>query len=299
MKKTAKIIIFVFGVLSLTACSWFDDDAIKPVPLMNFTQTLAVHKIWVNGNSTGSANQYLELTPAIAGDRAYTVSYLGKVRAVDVNNGSTIWKVKTNVHLTSGISFDDGLLFVSDSHGQILALSQVDGSIKWRKNIASEVLTKPVVAQGKVIIKSEDQLIALDEKSGAKIWNHRHDEPSLVLRGSSTPKVIGDIVVCGFANGNLVAFDIDAGRPIWQQALADQTGSSIIERMIDVDADMAVFDNVIYASSYQGNIVAVNLQGQVLWKRALSSYTGVIATMTNVYVSDAGNDRIQVLEIKY
>ena len=287
MKKIFKIVLGSLMIFNLAACSWFGDDAVKPAPLVNFTQTLHAHKEWSNNNSTGTAKQYLKMTPAMSNGKIYTVSYLGKVRAINKLTGRTIWKTSLGTHLTSGVAVDNDMLFLCGSRGQILALSQQNGAIKWRTNFNNEILAVPVAASGKIKIKTEGQLIALDQQNGLKLWSYEQEQPSLVLRGSNTPKIVGDMVITGFANGNIAALDINTGRLIWQSALAESTGSSMIERMIDVDADMAVIGNVVYASSYQGNIAAVSLKGQLLWKRALSSYTGVAADVAKVYVSDS------------
>jgi outer membrane protein assembly factor BamB len=107
------------------------------------------------------------------------------------------------------------------------------------------------------------------------------------LHGSSSPVISGSKVYCGFASGKLIAFDIESGQQHWEATIAIPTGRSELERMVDIDGDPVVQAGMVYVATYQGQLAAVDERtGGVVWRRKLSSYAGLGADYTNLYVSD-------------
>ena len=62
------------------------------------------------------------------------------------------------------------------------------------------------------------------------------------------------------------------------------TGRSDLDRLADIDGDLAVVGQDVYASGYQGRVASFAAEsGQILWDRELSSYEGVTADWNNIY----------------
>ena len=73
--------------------------------------------------------------------------------------------------------------------------------------------------------------------------------------------------------------------------MAHPRGRSEIERLIDVDAPPLVAGNTLFAASFQGRMVAINIEnGRVRWSRELSTYSGMVADDRNVYVTNTAGD---------
>ncbi|MES9843892.1 MAG: PQQ-binding-like beta-propeller repeat protein, partial [Candidatus Sedimenticola sp. 6PFRAG5] len=99
--------------------------------------------------------------------------------------------------------------------------------------------------------------------------------------------ISGNAAICGFANGKLVSVELETGNPIWEVSVTAPRGRSELERMVDIDGDPLVVDGVIYVATYQGDMAAVSQDtGVVLWRRKLSSYTGLSVDYRQLYVSD-------------
>ncbi len=57
--------------------------------------------------------------------------------------------------------------------------------------------------------------------------------------------------------------------------------------MVDIDADPIIKDKAVYAVTYQGQIAALKLfNGEVIWRRDMSSHAGLGVGPDNVYVTD-------------
>jgi outer membrane protein assembly factor BamB len=287
----AKTVIRFFplflSIIILAGCSYFEDDNIKPSPLTKFSPTAQLKVFWSANIGGGNGEKYLKLTPAVVNNIIYVASNDGYVTAINCATGKHIWRVKKQMALTSGVAAYDNMLFIGTGTGEVLALKQSDGSLLWSAPVSTEVLATPAVNHGTVVVKCADgKLFALGVKSGAKFWEYESEESSLILRGSSAPKIVNAMVVSGFASGRVVALDLASGKVLWQEQIAKSQGRSVIERLNDINADPLILDGVIYTAAYQGNVTALTLEGKFLWQQEFSAYTDLAFDDVNIYATN-------------
>ncbi len=283
--------------LSLGGCSMFggQDNTAPPAPLVEFSPTLQVEGLVQWHASAGDGleeEQFLQLTPAVYDQTVVATDPEDGVTAFDLNTGKQLWQAALDgVAISSGAGLSAELAVVGSSEGEVVALNAATGQELWRAQVSSEVLAPPQIASGIVVIRTLDgKLFGLDSQSGNRIWVYERSVPILTLRGVSTPLIIGPAVVSGFDNGKLAIVQLDNGTLIQEVSIAVPRGRSDLERMVDIDGNLIVMGDVLYVASYQGRIVAMNLRdGHLLWQRDLSSYSGIGADDSYIYVSDADN----------
>ncbi|MCP5079068.1 MAG: PQQ-binding-like beta-propeller repeat protein, partial [Psychromonas sp.] len=82
-----------------------------------------------------------------------------------------------------------------------------------------------------------------------------------------------------------------SGELRWEDRVATPKGETEIERIVDVDGAPAVTKNKLFAVSYQGRVVAYDLQsGKSMWAEDESSYRDVAIGFANVYISNSESD---------
>src|SRR5690625_6401474 len=146
-----------------------------------------------------------------------------------------------------------GLVLFGTRQGEVVALSSADGGMLWRNALTSEVLSVPNTDGNIVVAQTIDgNLFALDAKTGEHRWRYETSVLVLTLRGSGQPLFTGTMVVAGFANGKVIAFNSRNGLIQWEQRVALPQGRSELDRMIDIRASTLLQENVIFAASYQG-----------------------------------------------
>ena len=159
------------------------------------------------------------------------------------------------------------------------------------------MLSKPQT-DGYIIVSQtvDGKLVALDREDGSLRWTYETTLPALTLRGTSSPIITPDgTVIAGFSNGILVAVAAENGVWSWEERVAVPEGEYDIERVIDVDGDLLLDGSRILASSYQGNIMAFDVQsGRIVWGMEASSYHGLDRGFGNVYYSDDKSHLIAV-----
>ena len=289
MKTSLKLLLIGLLSSSLLACAG-SDNLLKPEPLVNFTPTASIHKSW--GIRTGGTDaKYLNLQIGQDKQSVYTVSYKGVIYDFDANSGSVNWKTKLDDDTVSGVTVGRNLAVVASSKGFLYVLNATNGDILWKKDIGNEVVGRVAIGNNMIVAKTVDGTVfALRANSGKQLWSYGGNAPLLILRGGSQPKIIGNRVIVGFSTGKLIALSLRDGSILWQQAIAEPEGGYPVQRMVDITVAPVIADGVAYIATYQGNIAAVELSnGNVLWNRKLSSYTGIALSGKSLFVTDASS----------
>lgn len=290
-----RLLIASLVAFGLSACSTglFDkDNTPTPSPLAHFNPEVHLQNVWNKRVNDGVGEDNLRLVPAATDTMIFTADRTGRVTATDKVSGKTLWEKNAGIDISGATAAGDGIVVVGGRTGEVVALSQLDGHRVWTAATTSEILAAPTVQNGVTLVKAIDgNVAAYSSQTGKNIWNYQQVEPSLILRDSSAPQANFDSTIIGFANGNLIKLTLRGGNLIWQQTIAIPQGSFAIQRMVDIDADPLIYGKRVYAATYQGNIVALDLvSGQSIWTHEISSYTGLTADPNRVYVTDARSD---------
>lgn len=299
MNVRLQIVSLTGAALLLSGCGWFggkDDEkkALEPLELVDIQTTLNVQKLW--SAKVGKDAEFLRvnLRPAGDGNRVYAASRDGKVIAFDPETGKQAWKVELDTALSAGPGVGDGVLAVGTADGNIIVLNASDGVERWRANLGGETLSVPLIGADAVVVATIDnRLRALRVRDGRERWTVEQSTPLLTMRGSATPALAGKTVIAGFDNGRLMAIDIASGDTVWDVVLSPPSGRSDLERLSDIDGQISVVGQDIYAGGYQGRIASIAVEsGQVLWAREISSYVGVGNDWNSIYTSNDSGEII-------
>ena len=219
------------------------------------------------GNKLGS------FLPAFIGDTVFIANGDGAIGSFNQDSGSENWIVNVQP-LASGISAGFGILVVAGSQGELICLSQNDGSIIWSIDVGSEILAPAALDAKLVLVKtSSGELNAYNISNGSREWSYRSQLPTLTLRGSSPPVIEEGIAYAAFDNGRLGAFQVDTGFLVWDGAISYVEGTSELDNMIDADAAPVLEGGLLFIANYQGQIAAFDpAQRRIVWAEEASSF---------------------------
>lgn len=262
-----------------------------PKALKEIKASVSVRTLWEANTGSGSGKDYVRIHPSVD-DSAVLVAGGRSASAWNKTNGERIWQTTLDGDVTGGVSGGAGSVFLGTGNGHAIALERQTGKILWSTPLGSEVLAASVPNNGIVVFRtSNGGLHGLSTQSGQILWQDGRKSPTLSLRGASTPIVVGGMVIVGFDNGVVTAFDMQNGKGLWEVTLSVPRGSSDLDRMTDVDGEMKALGEALFIASYNGRIAGINMRdGSVAWAAPYSSYTGVDADPNGLYTSSDTGD---------
>jgi len=141
-------------------------------------------------------------------------------------------------------------------------------------------------------VRSVDgRLRSLSIEDGNQQWQVSRRVPALSLTGNSSPLVAGQLVIAGFDDGKLIAYDRSNGKTQWETTISLASGRTEVERLVDLDGRFVMRDGVVYVVSFQGHLAAVQVvSGDLLWSRKFSSFQAIAIDESSIYLSAEGSD---------
>jgi outer membrane protein assembly factor BamB len=264
------------------------DTTEPPAELVAVETVVEVRRLWTARVGSGFDRLRLQLRPASDGVYLFAAAHDGQVSALDLESGRRQWNVRTNLPLSAGPAYGEGVLALGSTDGHLILLDAQTGEERWRRAVGSEVIAPPAIAGNAVLLRTVDgRLRSFSLDSGTTNWAVEQSTPILSLRGNAPPRVAGNRVVAGFANGRVGAYSLTNGDTIWEIAVATPSGRTELERLVDVGAALQVVGSDVFAVAYNGRALALDLDtGQGIWQQQLSSFAGLGADWNNVYVTD-------------
>jgi len=288
-----RAVIVAAGLAALTlsgACSK-DKSVDQPAKLTPLAApTVRVQRIWSAAVDDKKALVLrLGLGVSVAGNRVYAAGHRGDVLALDLTSGRVVWHAKVRAPLAGGTAASDDLVLVGASDGQVFAFKAGNGESRWKVRLNGEVLAPAAISERLIAVRTVDgKLHGLSPADGHELWTQEQQVPRLSLRGTARPVITGDVVLCGFDNGKVLAVNANDGSVQWEATVTPPHGRTELERLADIDSAVSVSGEDVYAIGFQGRVAMLALDtGQIWWSHEASSYRGLTLDGEVLYVATA------------
>jgi outer membrane protein assembly factor BamB len=272
----------------LVACS-SPDNSEPPAPLTNISNGLIFDQLWTMKTGAGISAGSYNRQPLLVGAEIFTVDIDGLIKNVDAKSGKLKWDFETGVESITGLTGDDDIIVASSRNGELNTYDRTDHdlNLRWSARLKGEIRSASVANVDSLFIRTVDgRLSSISKADGSIQWTVSHLVPALSLTGNSAPILHNDLVIAGFDDGKLAAFDQSNGQVVWEIAVSQPTGRSEIERLVDVDGQFVISNGVIYVGSYQGRLAAIQaIDGEELWSRKFSSFNAMTIDDGAIYLS--------------
>ncbi|WP_027468818.1 outer membrane protein assembly factor BamB [Deefgea rivuli] len=277
--------LLLLSVLGLAACGTTMSNAPEPAPLPVVVSKVKTTVLWKS--SVGDKTEY-RFQPAFNGELIAAVGGNNELALFERASGSKRWQIKVDQDVAGGVGISGGVIAVGTISGEVLAFD-LSGKKTWSAKVTSEIISAPVVSDDFVVVRSGDGKIStFSAATGELKWIYQRPQPALLLRNYAPPVVADGVVYVGQAAGRLTAISIADGRVLWEAPVALPRGASELERVTDIVAPPVVRGDVVCAVAFQGRVACFGAkQGNLLWNREISSWTGLAIDDQQVYVTDA------------
>ena len=285
------LMLFMIFLNGCSAFGWLkfwdsEEEEEGPAKLFAINESVEIYTNWAE--SFGNENNFGRLIPSVYDGKVYFISSEGYLASLNEESGKVEWSKSTNDTVSGGIDVNFKTITYGTLDGDVVALDYRDGKELWRSQASSEILTPPITDGNMLITQTGDGRIAgYDFKSGERQWFHQTTLPRLTLRGTSRPYINQGFIFAGFANGKVAMIYPDSGAIRFEIPVTINEGKSELERIIDIDGQSIITNNLLIAASYQGNITAINLrEGRPAWQEDVSTIKDLTANGNRVMVVD-------------
>lgn len=280
------------AAIALTGCGkTIKPEVHKPTKLVQLEQSVNVvdevfHTSLSNRTKLSDVNRF---NVGFDGNQIVAASGAGRVESYTLS-GDKLWEVNLKEDIVGGVSFDSATqtAVVTTRSARVIAFDTHDGSVKWQKAIAGTVLAPALIHNNRVVLSGNDGIMhGLSLQTGDSIWQFATQTPSISVRGTASPALLDDkTVLIASADGRLHAVDIESGIPLWNRRVGIPAGASEIQRMTDVDGTPTIDNNQLYAVSYSGQLIGVDLASrQILFIQKAASKNSVAVAGNAVIVT--------------
>jgi outer membrane protein assembly factor BamB len=251
-----------FGCASLTTRTVAPpDDRVAPAGVVHVRWRVELH-----------AHQLFEARPeecavgVVAGARLVIGSRGGSMVGVSTANGHVDWATAATGGIDSEARLDPehGQVYMGADDGSFYAIEPATGRIRWTYRAKGAIDERAELGGETVYLASSaDQVIALDARTGKWRWQYDRETPDgFTIHGYGGPRLHGNQLLAGFADGFLVSLQISNGEVAWARGLA---GTS--EQFVDVDSTPVLDGQTVLAASYSGGVYALDLKdGATRWR---------------------------------
>lgn len=293
----------------LSACSSSDVEE-EPVSELTEIQATVFPQIsWSTSVGDGVGDYYSRLMPAVNYGKIYAADRYGEVVAFDEATGDKVWSKdfselfrdtalskNKGARLAAGVTVARNKVFVGGESGLLGALDAETGDVLWHVIADGELLSSPTVGDDMVVVNtSSGTLEAFNIDTGDKAWTYNMQLPNLTLRGTGSAVYEAGGFFIGTADGKVAVVIKNNGQAAWEQAIYNPTGGNEFTRMADVDMTPLISGENLYAVSYNGNLVSMELRtGRVVWTRKYSSFNELATAGLSVFLVD---DRSRIYSV--
>ncbi|WP_227430724.1 outer membrane protein assembly factor BamB [Psychrobacter sp. I-STPA6b] len=283
--------------VAMVGCSkTIKPDEHKPTKLVQLEQQVNLLEpvFAVTTSAKGNAKDPLSLQVGLNGNQVIVASRDGNVSAYDAQ-GKNLWQVNVGSEITGGVAVDAShdIAIVSTRDAKIIALDGKTGQVRWQRPTTGTILSPALIHNNRVIVSGNDGLLqGLSLQSGNPVWQFATQVPSISVRGSASPVLLDDsTVLIATADGRLHALNIETGQPLWSRRVGVPSGASEVQRMTDIDGNPVVDNGQLFAISYSGQLVGVDLRSErILFVQDASSLKSLATTNDSVIATTLSGD---------
>jgi len=305
-----KKLLFLFFLLPIVGCIgpvkelerqiqdvYFDsglDNTPEPLP-EGFENKVQVKQPWLK--EFGLLPGYAEIV--FKEDSIFFITEDGVFTKLSQDTGDVLFSKKIDSEIKTGLfgGLDDYFYFTDQRN--FLTKIDENGNLIWSIKLSNSLSLKPFFYKNQIIFKyTNNNIESFDINTGLSLWSYSRQNPSLSINVQSPLVVADDILYSGFPGGKVVIIEPESGSFLTELTLTRPKGVSEIDRTNDVAGDLGIVDNLLFASSYNGEIAAFDrASGSKIWSRKISSYHGIATDNINLIVAHE-NDSIYNFDLK-
>ncbi len=256
----------------------------------------SLRRVWSVDIGQGNSKRARLITaPIVVGETVYAMDAAAQVSAISTA-GRVLWRTDATPEgeaardgFGGGLAYDEGRLFVTTAHGEVLALDPVSGEILWRTAVDAAIRAAPAVAEGRVVVVARsDVAYGLDAETGTLDWRTQGVGLGAGVLGGAAPAIRGPVTVLPFQSGEVNAVLTRNGLTVWNAAISGGRRELVRSQISDITGAPVIDNDIVYAANQAGRLVKFDRRnGARLWTALEGSLSPALPMDNSVFlVSD-------------
>ena len=204
----------------------------------------------------------------------YAGSDDGKVYAVNVATGATLWTATTGGKIVGPPSLGPGIVVVGSTDGKVYELDATTGAVRWAVDMKAPISGGATLAGTTIYVGVDPGVMhALSATNGAERWNK-----DIAAGVGTAPAVSGGAVLVGGDRKRLFSLS-SAGQRNW-----------VFDTLGPVASPVTPVAGTVYVGTTDGDLVAlVESTGIVRWRHTIGFPVGPVTVGNGVIYAGAAN----------
>ena len=280
-----KNILFAYALIGFIGCSSFKqlrEKVVTPVKGDKYfyaTWGKNLDPSYLSGNVPIHLNG-----PALYDGNIY-IGHSGKgFLSIEERDGAVIWFADEDEDYTSSpVVYGDSIIYGTTS-GRIKSRKLINGELNFELDVGASVDGTPVVTSGRLFVQLRNhQIFSLDASTGKILWSYKKSvAKKTTIQGVGKGVVVNNLVIYGFADGDLVAFRVETGDVVWEKPVGKPNS-----KFMDLNTNIIKLKGVICTSDSVGNLYFINAKtGEIVNQVSSSASTNLVSVGDKIYFGD-------------
>jgi len=212
-------------------------------------------------------------------------------------NGAEQKRIALDASCESGmLQLPNGLMVVGDIDGGLYGLDLEQESRRWKVELSSSLIGKPVAVDDGFIIQTDDNQLYRFTGDGKKLWSYSGSLGGLAMHLTPSPVVHQNRVYAALSNGEVVALKAESGSFVWKRQLLFDNEASVLSELslpvatptVIAAADSGRDEDILIVPVFQGELITISLfDGSTINSRQLSLKSEALLDGQQLFVADA------------
>ena len=268
----------------------------------NLAAPTNLKKVWTADFGDGSSEADILLaTPIIIGQMVIAEDSNATVSAFNLADGSRIWRQKLKPQnanekkstlKSAGLAASGNTIFAATGYGVIYALKADTGEILWQYSVQTPVRSAPTVCgQTLYVLTVDNKILALNTADGSLSWQYNISAEDTLWAGSAAPACSAEknMLVTGFSNGEVQAFNAGIGFPLWTLSLINTDTADFKTEINALKAAPVIDESYVFATGNELTAAADARTGDRVWAQNIGGSNMPWVVGPYVYITSADN----------
>ena len=280
MKRIVSIAFLIIIALVVYSCSSSKEIVLKVQEHKKLAQPLSPPLDYEKVCNVGDVGYKIKLVSD--GKYLYVGNLDGEIYRIDPKNEEKQEIAEIDQPIEDALAVDNRYIYVGTNRGYLFKIDKNTGKVVKKRNFPFPILAQIYIKGNKLYFVDENDVVyCLDKDTFSTVWKYTHGEFNVLdVRGVSGICFGDDGLYVGFDDGSVDKISYK-GDLIWEV----QVGKGSM--FVDSDTTPILNGNEVYVTSVKGYTEGVNAEnGEVLWKREISTYSNMQSNIFGLFLAD-------------